>query len=235
MKKNPFALDAFVVSGFVASFFSGFLNPLYVSLILSRLDGTIIAVGSFMASGFPVLIGLALGRRSVFDRLYGALPLVMLAELAAALACAVLATVDLRAYYLVSMFVLGAFSSSVVYLLQRIKEVRYRGNRASFDRRCDMADGAGLLLGSAMAIVGLSVLHDARVVAAAGVLQTAAVYGLFLLVFRKVPPRRKGKAEAEAHPWGAPTLSPAPAGPFRHRQDRTTGGLISNDAQACLA
>jgi hypothetical protein len=201
MKKNRHLLDAFVLSGFVASFFSGFLNPLYVSLILSRLDGTVIAVGSFMASGFPVLIGLALGRRGVFERLYAALPIVMLAELAAALGSAVLAAVDLRAYYLVSMFVLGAFSSSVVYLLQKIKEVRYRRNRAAFDRRCDMADAAGLLLGSAVAIVGISVLRDARAVAMVGAVQTAVVYGLFLLVFRKVPPRRRRKADQEAHPW----------------------------------
>ena len=39
MKNGRRLLDAFVLSGFVASFFSGFLNPLYVSLILSRLDG----------------------------------------------------------------------------------------------------------------------------------------------------------------------------------------------------
>ncbi len=200
MKKNRHLLDAFVLSGFVASFFSGFLNPLYVSLILSRLDGTVIAVGSFMASGFPVLIGLALGRRGVFERLYAALPIVMLAELAAALGSALLAAVDLRAYYLVSMLVLGAFSSSVVYLLQKIKEVRYRRNRAAFDRRCDMADAAGLLLGSAVAIAGISVLRDARAVALVGAVQTAVVYGLFLLVFRKVPPRRRRKADLEAHP-----------------------------------
>ena len=200
MNKNRQLLDAFVLSGFVASFFSGFLNPLYVSLILSRLDGTVIAVGSFMASGFPVLIGLALGRQRVFERLYAALPFVMLAELAAALGSAVLAAVDLRAYYLVSMFVLGAFSSSVVYLLQKIKEVRYRGNRAAFDRRCDIADGAGLLLGSAVAIAGISVLRDARAVAIVGAVQTAVVYGLFLLVFRKVPQRRRRKADMEAHP-----------------------------------
>jgi len=200
MKKNRHPLDAFVLSGFVASLFSGFLNPLYVSLILSRLDGTVIVVGSFMASAFPVLVGLALGRPAVFGKLYAALPLVMLAELVAALASAALAVVDLRAYFLVSMFVFGAFSSSVVYLLQKIKEVRYRRNRAAFDRRCDMADAAGLLAGSVLAFVGVSVLRDARTVAAAGAVQTAVVYGLFLLIFRRVPQRRKARADEEAHP-----------------------------------
>jgi len=207
MKKQGRLLDAFVVSGFVASFFSGFLNPLYISLILSRLDATVIAAGSFMASGFPVLVGLALGNRAVFQRLYSALPAVMAVELAAALGAAILAAVDLRAYYLVSMFVLGAFSSSVVYLLQKIKEERYRRHRASFDRRCDMADGAGLLAGSGLAVVGISLFRDPLVVAALGAAQTASVYGLFLLLYRKVPPRRARRAAAagfgddeEAHP-----------------------------------
>jgi hypothetical protein len=201
MKKLWRPLDAFVLSGFVASFFSGFLNPLYVSLILSRLDGTVIALGSFMASAFPVMVGLALGNRGIFDRLYAALPFVMLLELAGAVGSAVLAAIDVRAYYLVSMFVLGAFSSSVVYLLQKIKEVRYRRNRASFDRRCDMADAAGLLLGSALAVAGISLFRDPLTVAALGVAQTAAVYGLFLLLYRRVRPRRKGSADQEEHPW----------------------------------
>ncbi len=201
MKKHVRLLDAFVFSGFVASFFSGFLNPLYISLILSRLDAGVIAVGSFMASGFPVLVGLVLGNRAIFGRMYAALPGVMLVELAAVLGAAVLAAVDLRAYYLVSMFVLGAFSSSVVYLLQKIKEERYRRNRAAFDRRCDMADGAGLLLGSGLAVAGISFLRNPLVVAGLGAVQTAAVYGLFLLLYRRVPPRRPRRADTEAHPW----------------------------------
>jgi hypothetical protein len=200
MKKQKRLLDAFVVSGFVASFFSGFLNPLYVSLILSRLDPSVIAVGSFMASGAPVLVGLVLGNRAVFARLYSALPAVMAVELAAALGAAVLAAVDLRAYYLVSMFVLGAFSSSVVYLLQKVKEERYRRARARFDRRCDMADGAGLLVGSAFAVVSISLFRDPLIVAGLGAAQTAAVYGLFLLLYRKVPSRRARRADQEEHP-----------------------------------
>jgi hypothetical protein len=116
------------------------------------------------------------------------------------LGSAALAFVDLRAYYLVSMLVLGAFSSSVVYLLQKTKEVRYRRNRASFDRRCDMADAFGLLLGSGLAIVGVSFLRDPRVVAGLGAVQTAVVCGLFLLLYRTVPQRRKRTADEEAHP-----------------------------------
>jgi len=169
-------------------------------------------------------VGLALGNRAVFDRMYAALPTVMLLELAAALGAAVLAAVDLRAYYLVSMFVLGAFSSSVVYLLQKIKEVRYRRNRASFDRRCDMTDAAGLLLGSGLAVVGISLFRNPLLVAGLGAAQTAVAYGLFLLLYRRVPSGRARRAagggfgaDQEAHPWQ----------PWSARRARTTGRLIA--------
>lgn len=104
MKKYRAFMDVFVLSGFIASFFNGFLNPLYISLILSHLDGRVIAIGSFMSSAFPVLIGAALGNKKVFKRLYAALPFVMLAELAAAAASVFVAAVDVMAYYLISMF-----------------------------------------------------------------------------------------------------------------------------------
>jgi hypothetical protein len=203
MKKRIAVLDAFVLSGFVASFFSGFINPLYVSLILSKLDGRIIALGSLMSSAFPVLVGALLGNRRVFERLYAALPVIMLFELVAAGASALVAALDLRAYYLTSMLVLGVFSSSVVYLLQRIKEKRYRGHRAAFDRRCDMADAFGLLSGSIVSMAGFSVLRGALAVAVLGFAQTAVVYGLFIFLYRKMPSRRKRRADSdqEPHPW----------------------------------
>jgi predicted membrane channel-forming protein YqfA (hemolysin III family) len=157
-----------------------------------------------MASAFPVLIGAAFSNRAVFQRLYAALPVIMLVELAVAIGTAVLAVVDVGAYYVVSMFVLGVFSSSVVYLLQKMKEVRYRRNRAAFDRRVDMADGCGLVAGSALSVVGFSLFRDPLAVALLGVAQTAVVYGLFLLLYRAVPARRKGRADEEAHPWQNP-------------------------------
>jgi len=201
-RRDGSILDLFVVSGFIAGFFYGFLNPLYISVILSRLDGRVIALGSFMSSAFPVLIGLVLGNRKIFGRLYALLPLVMLLDLVAALGAALVAAVDLMAYYLVSMFVLGVFSSSVVYLLQRIKEVRYRSDRASFDRRCEMADALGLLAGSVLSVGGFSLVRDPLSVAVLGSLQTVVVSLLFILLYRRVPARRKRQRDEDPHPWG---------------------------------
>jgi len=207
MKKNGALFDVFVVSGFITGFFYGFLNPVYVSMVLARLDSRIVAAGCFMSSAFPVLIGAMLGNRKVFRRLFSILPAVMLAELAAALAAVIVAAFDLVAYYLVSMLIFGAFSSCVVYLLQKIKETRYRRSRAAFDRRCAMADGIGLLAGSVLSIIGVSLLRDTLAVAILGFLQTAVVYGCFLLLYRKAPERRGRRAAEEPHPC-APIMIP---------------------------
>jgi hypothetical protein len=201
MKRLTSFVDVFVVSGFVTSFFYGFLNPIYVSVILSRLDVRVIAVGSFMSSAFPILIGVALGRRRVFDALYKVLPAVMLAELVMAAASTLVAAVDLMAYYLFTMFILGVFSTSVVYLLQKAKEVRYRRNRAAFDRRMEMADALGSLSGSTVCVLGVVELRDPIVIAALAATQTVISYGLFLLLYRKVPAMRRKKADEDPHPW----------------------------------
>jgi hypothetical protein len=193
--------DVFVISGFVTSFFYGFLNPLYVSVILARLDVRVIAVGSFMSSAFPVLIGALLGRKRIFDRLYAALPAVMLVELVAAVASALAAAVDVAAYYLASMFILGVFSASVIFLMQRIKEVTYRRSRAAFDRRMAMADALGSMAGSTIAFIGIVELQDPVLIAVLSSAQTVIVYGLFLLLYRKKPERSAGDAEEEPHPW----------------------------------
>jgi hypothetical protein len=210
MKKLQHYLDVFVLSGFIASFFYGFLNPLYVSVILSRLDGRIIALGSFMSSAFPVLIGAMLGNRKLFGRLYAVLPALMVAELAVTTASAVLAAVDLMAYYLLTMFIMGVFSASVVFLMQKIKEVKYRRNRAAFDRRYAMADAFGSFAGSAVSIVAMARLRDPVAIAALGVLQTLFVYGMFLLLYRKVPKAKRRSLEEEPHPWRLSIVSEIP-------------------------
>jgi len=204
MKKLKIFLDIFVVSGFVSSFFYGFLNPLYVSVILARLDPRIIAVGAFMSSGFPVLIGAVLGNRQVFKRMYAVLPLLMIVELVAGCAAAFVAALDLAVYYLASMVLVGVFSTSVVYLLQKIKERKYRSSRASFDRRYAMADAMGSLAGSALSVAAVSMLQDPLKIAVAGALQNVAVYGLFLVMYRRVPGPRKRRSDEEPHPGGQP-------------------------------
>jgi hypothetical protein len=199
MKIKKWPLDAFIVGGFITGFFYGFLNPLYVSVILARLDGRVIALGTFMSSAFPVLIGAVMGNKRVFQHLYRCLPYLMLAELFAAIACAVIAFSDVRAYYLASMFILGVFGSSVVYLLQKIKEERYRASRAAFDRRCDMADAIGLVCGSALSIGGFALFSRPEAVALLGAGQTLIIYGLFLLLYRTAPAQRD-RAEEEPPP-----------------------------------
>ncbi len=200
MKKLKTFLDVFVLSGFIASFFYGFLNPLYVSVILSHLDARVIAVGGFMSSAFPLLIGAALGNRRIFARLYAALPLVMVVELVLGCAVAFVAAFDLAVYYLASMAVVGVFSASVVYLMQKIKEKRYRSNRAVFDRRYGMADALGSLAGSGLSIIGISLLNDPLRIAIAGALQDAVIYGLFLVMYRRIPALRKRRADEDPHP-----------------------------------
>jgi hypothetical protein len=217
--KPKYLFDAFIVSGFVASLFNGFLNPLYVSMILVRLDPRVIAAGSFMASGFPVLIGAALGNRLLFRRLYAALPGIMLMELALAALAIALAAVDVQAYYLASMLILGVFSSSVIFLLQKMKEDGYRWRRAAFDRRVQMADGLGFLTGSGLAVVGVSVFRDPLSVASLGALQTAVVYGLFLLLRRALTPRAGRSVDKEPHPWRSPAV------PARHAVLRAPSAL----------
>ncbi len=208
MKKIRTFLDIFVISGFISSFFYGFLNPLYVSVILARLDPRLIAVGSFMSSGFPVLIGAVLGNPRIFRRMYAVLPALMVIELVAGCAAAFVAALDLAAYYLASMVLVGVFSTSIVYLLQKIKERRYRSSRASFDRRYAMGDAMGSLAGSALSIVAVSALQDPLRIAMAGALQNVAVYGLFLVMYRRVPGLRRRRADEEPHPWGRPLSAP---------------------------
>jgi hypothetical protein len=176
------------------------LNPLYISVILSQIDGRVIALGSIMSSVFPVFIGLVLGNPKLFRRLFAILPAVMIVELSIGCAAALVAALDLAAYYLLTMFILGVFSASVVYLMQKLKERRYRRARASFDRRCTIADASGAIIGSALSIEGISIFRDPLSIAILGALQTVVVYGLFILLYRRIP-RRERALDEEPHPW----------------------------------
>jgi hypothetical protein len=200
MGKRLTPIAAFIVGGFIANAFAGFINPIYVTRVLASLDARVIAAGSIISSAFPVLVGLALERRRVFERLYALLPAVMLAELALTGLSTVLVSLDLAAFYLLSMLVFGVLTNSVLYLQQRLKEVTVRRNRAAFDRRLAVADGLGYLAGSAVGLLGATARIGPAAVGALGAIQTAAVYGLLVFVYRKVPHRRRPPRAPEEEP-----------------------------------
>jgi hypothetical protein len=205
MRRSFSPARAFIVGGFLASLFAGFLNPIYITRILASLDARVIAAGSVLSSAFPVLVGLALERRRVFQRLYALLPAVMLIELALTAVSAAVAEVDLSAYYLFTGMILGLFTSCVLYLLQKLKETKIRRNRAAFDRRVAVADGLGYLVGSAAGLTCTSVTMSPALIAALGAVQTAVVYGLLVVIFRRAPHRRRASraTEEEPHQCGA--------------------------------
>jgi hypothetical protein len=197
-------IGAFIAGGFVANAFAGFINPIYITQVLANLDVRVIAVGSVMSSAFPVLMGLALERRAVFDGMYALMPVVMLAELLLTGFSTFLVSVDLSAFYLLGMLVFGVFTNSILYLQQKLKEVAVRRDRAAFDRRLAVADGMGYLAGSALGLLGLSVHATPLLVGVLGTMQTATVYCLLVVVYRRVPrKKRRGRSrEQEPHPQG---------------------------------
>ena len=69
-----------------------------------------------------------------------------------------------------------------------------------------MADGVGFLAGSGLAVAAVSIIRDPFAVAALGALQTAVVYGLFLLLRRALPPHRGARDDEEPHPPRAARL-----------------------------
>ena len=211
MKVRMKAAAAFVAGGFIASACSGYINPIYITRIVANLEPEIIAAGSVLASAFPVVVGLVLEYRPVLERLYRLLPLVMAAEVGVTVLTAIIAPVSLTGYYLASMLVFGIMTNSVLYLLQRLKELKIRKNRATFDRRVAIADGLGYLAGSALGMAGIRMDHSPTAIAIMSCVQTALVYGLFVLVYRKVPHRRRNNRRVtaeggmgeplEPHPW----------------------------------
>lgn len=201
MKWSLSPTAALLAGGFLASVFTGYINPIYVTRVLATLDPRIIAAGSVIASAFPVVLGAVMESRRVFSRLYSLLPVVMAVEFAVTLATVAIAPVSLAGYYIASMLVFGLFSNTVLYLVQRFKELKIRRGRAVFDRRLAVADGLGYLLGSALGLAGATVEHGPVLIAALGCAQTAVVYGLLVVVHRKTP-RRHRPARLDA--WEPP-------------------------------
>jgi len=218
MKRLFAGANPFIVGGFLANLFSGFLNPVYITLVLARLDERVIAAGALLSAAFPFAIGLLLENRRLFRRLYRLLPVVMALEVLIALSSVGLAAVDLEAYYLLAMVVFGLFSSSVLYLLHKTKERRVRRGRAAFDRRCSMAEAVGYLAGSAVSMAGLIPVRTPTAVVLLGAIQTLIVYLLLVRVHRTVAAsahRREAVSEEAEDPLSAgwPVRASRPARP----------------------
>ena len=176
MKKYCSLLDAFVISGFVAGFFSGFLDPLYISLSCLRLrrpgdrhwlvHGLGVPrhhrCGLQQPDGVPTSL-----RRAALHHARGA-------GSGGRNRCP--RSRRRWGVFIVSMFVLGVFSSSVVYLLQKMKEVRYRKNgQHSIGASTSQAVTARRRLGAQRR--RLFGFRDPLAVAILGVAQTAIVTG----------------------------------------------------------
>jgi hypothetical protein len=184
MKRFIRSIDPFIVGGWIGSFFTGVITPHQIKLILSSLDVRVITIGSLIGSLFPLLTGLALENRRLVRRLYAHLPLLMLAEVLLVLASLGFYALSRSYYYIFSMAVFGLFSSTVMYLLQILKQRRYRRKRAAFDRRYAMADACGYLAGSLLVLAGWRPVQDVKVLLALGLLQTLLVYLLYLRCYR---------------------------------------------------
>ena len=194
MKRSIASIDPYILGGFVGSLFAGLITPYHIKLIASALDVRVITLGSLAGSLFPFLTGLAFENRRLVRRLYAHLPLIMSAEVAFTAAAILLFVVDLSLYYLASMIVFGTFTSAVMYLLQVLKQRRYRRGRAAFDRRYAMADAAGFLAGSLLALADFRAFSDLRVLLALGLSQTAVVYLIYLRCY--LPGRRPAPGPA---------------------------------------
>ena len=166
MKRFIRSIDPYIFGGFVGSLFAGLITPYHIKLIASALDVRVIVLGSLAGSLFPFVTGLALENRRLARRLYAQLPLIMTAEVGLTAAAVMLYFLDLSIYYVASMIVFGTFTSAVMYLLQILKQRRYRRGRAAFDRRYAMADAAGYLTGSLLALTDWRPLGDLRVLLA---------------------------------------------------------------------
>ncbi|OHD72467.1 MAG: hypothetical protein A2V99_02460 [Spirochaetes bacterium RBG_16_67_19] len=220
MKRFIASIDQFILGGFVGSLFAGLVTPYHIKLIASALDVRVITLGSLVGSLFPFLTGLAFEDRRLARRLYAQLPLLMTAEVALTAAAILLYALDLSLYYLASMLVFGTFTSGVMYLLQILKQRRYRRGRAAFDRRYAMADAAGYLAGSLLALLDLKPFSDLRVLLALGLAQTAVVYLIYLRCYG--PVRRAARA-AQAAPRAASAASSSAA------RLRTRAALLTSD------
>jgi hypothetical protein len=199
MRRRSKPFDALIIGGCISSLFTGIVNPSYIKLIVSNLDVKMISLGSLIAAGLPFLTGMLLENQRLFRRLYALLPGVMLVEVVLTVLSVAVFSLNAAAYYLTAMVVFGLFSSTVMHLLQELKQRRYRRNRATFERRCTMADALGYLMGSLLIFLDVLVIESVQAILVLGFVQTASVYLFYLVAYR---PKRAARrpAGASLHP-----------------------------------
>jgi len=180
MKRYIRSIDPFILGGFAGSLFAGVITPYHIKLIASALDVRVITLGSLAGALFPFLTGLAFENRRLVRRLYAQLPLIMTVEVGLTAGAILMFFLGLSYYYIASMVVFGTFTSAVMYLLQILKQRRYRRGRAVFDRRFAMADAAGFLAGSLLALADWRLLSDLRLLLALSLAQVGVVNLLYL-------------------------------------------------------
>jgi hypothetical protein len=186
MKRFFKAFDTFIIGGCFSSLCAGIIYPHYIKLIVATLDVQVIAIGSFIASLFPLVSGLFFENPNLYRKLYTLLPLVMYMEIGFTALSIFVSSLNMVAYYVMAMVILGLFTSTVMYLLQGVKEKCYRKNRSVFERRYAMADSFGYLMGSILVFCKLVAIERVYMVLFLGLLQTITVYLLFLYSFRRV-------------------------------------------------
>ncbi|MCX7787719.1 MAG: hypothetical protein N2442_08465 [Spirochaetes bacterium] len=203
MKALGLFKDPLLLGGFVSNLFNGFLNPLYISAILGKIEPKLISIGSFMASAFPALLGVLMENTRLFETLFRFLPILMAGEVFLTALVIYTSKGNAAVIYLAGMFIFGIFSTSILYLLQRVKEVLYQGDRARWDRRIASADALGYLLGSALVALGEVEGQDPTLIAVAGLMQTVLVYTFFLVSYLSVRRKLFNQVEEEVPPqWG---------------------------------
>ncbi|GEM_PF-1486747 len=193
--------DPFILAGFATNLFNGLLNPLYISEILGRLDPRVISLGSFVSSAFPVFLGFLLENGRLFGALFKILPTLMLVEIVLTALLFFTAARDIAMYYILGMFIFGIFSTSIMYLLQRVKDLRFKTQRAAWDRRAATADALGYLAGSLFITIHYIQVDSPAYIALASLIQTAVVYALFLASYLDV---RRKKSASGGRPLSRP-------------------------------
>ncbi|HOV39266.1 MAG TPA: hypothetical protein PLG79_11120 [Spirochaetales bacterium] len=194
--------DPLLLGGFISNLFNGFLNPLYISAIMGCIEPRIVSLGSFMSSAFPVLLGFLLENPKLFETLYQALPILMVVEIVLSALILYASEGNAVIIYLSGMFMFGVFSTSILYLLQRVKEIRFQEERAAWDRRSASVDALGYLLGSFAVFFCNLEAWNPKYIAAGGLVQTTCVYALFFISYLTVRKRKRFLEEEVPPPWG---------------------------------